>query len=133
MGFKIFLNKKKENQFEFYKTINQNEIKLIKEGENEKSKKEIKFLKKRTKLNEESEILTNEIINKNSSNKKKEKFHESDNDNNDNKISDSLFNDNINNNCDDEIKYELENNDIKNLLFCIKDGYNIILTMKFIN
>ena len=29
----------------------------------------------------------------------------------------------------DEIKYELENNDIKNLLFCLKDDYNIILTI----
>ena len=132
LGFKIFLNIK-GNQFERFKeVINQNEIKLIKEGEKEKSKKEIKFLTKKrekTELNEESKILTNEIINENSSNENEEEFEESDDDNNDNKISDNLSNNNINNICDCEIRYELVNNDIKNLLFCIKDDYDIILTI----
>jgi len=131
LGFKIFLNKE-ENQFEnFAELINQEGIKLANEGKEEKSKKEIKFInnkRKRTELNEESEILTNEIINKNSSNENEEEFEESD-DNNDNKVSDNLFNNNINNDCDNEIKYELENYDIKNLLFCIKDDYQITLTI----
>ena len=134
LGFKIFLNIK-GNQFERFKeVINQNEIKLIKEGEKEKSKKEIKFLTKKrekTELNEESKILTNEIINENSSNENEEEFEESDDDNNDNKISDNLSNNNINNICGREIRYELENNDIKNLLFCIKD--DLLIPQSFNN
>ena len=143
MGFKIFLDKK-ENQIEsFVEHIKQEDIKLVKEGKKEKPEKEIKVTnkkRKRTKSDEESEILTNEIINKNSSNENEEEFEEL-NANNDNKVSGNLLNNikinnnniNINNNCDNEIKYELENDDIKNLLFCIKDDYRIILTIHNMN
>ena len=132
LGFKIFLNQK-ENQIEsFIELIKQESIKLVKESQKEKSEREIKVINKkrrRTEINEESEILSNENINENSLNEYEDELEESD-DNNDNIVSENLLNNNNNiNYCDNEIQYELINKDIENLLFCIKDDYQTILTI----